>query len=85
MSVGVSKHRDPAGISIFVFFPSNLQFQFEVIRGSNWESDIGLDDVKISPGVCGMLCIHSVKSGHRGRDRMVVGLTTTYAISAYHH
>jgi hypothetical protein len=21
----------------------------------------------------------------RGRDRMVVGLTTTYAISAYHH
>jgi hypothetical protein len=31
-----------------------------------------LDDVKISPGVCGMLCIHSVKSGHRGRDCMVV-------------
>ena len=23
--------------------------------------------------------------GHRGRDRMVVGLTTTYAINAYHH
>ena len=23
--------------------------------------------------------------GHRGRDRMVVGLTTTYAISTYHH
>jgi hypothetical protein len=23
--------------------------------------------------------------GHRGRDRMVVGFTTTYAISAYHH
>jgi hypothetical protein len=22
---------------------------------------------------------------HHGRDRMVVGLTTTYAISAYHH
>jgi hypothetical protein len=22
---------------------------------------------------------------HRGRDRMVVGLTTTCAISAYHH
>ena len=22
---------------------------------------------------------------HRGRDRMVVGFTTTYAISAYHH
>jgi hypothetical protein len=23
--------------------------------------------------------------GRRGRDRMVVGLITTYAISAYHH
>jgi len=23
--------------------------------------------------------------GHRGRDRIVVGFTTTYAISAYHH
>jgi len=23
--------------------------------------------------------------GRRGRDRMVVGSTTTYAISAYHH
>jgi hypothetical protein len=23
--------------------------------------------------------------GHHGRDRMVVSLTTTYAISAYHH
>ena len=23
--------------------------------------------------------------GHRGRDPMVVGFTTTYAISAYHH
>jgi hypothetical protein len=23
--------------------------------------------------------------GYRGHDRMVVGFTTTYAISAYHH
>jgi hypothetical protein len=23
--------------------------------------------------------------GHRGRDRIVVGFTTTNAISAYHH
>jgi len=23
--------------------------------------------------------------GRRGRDRMVVGSTTTYAVSAYHH
>jgi hypothetical protein len=27
---------------------------------------------------------HTIR-GHRGRDRMVVGFTTTYAISAYHH
>ena len=26
-----------------------------------------------------------VPVGHRGRDRMVVGFTTKYAISAYHH
>jgi hypothetical protein len=27
----------------------------------------------------------SIESGgHRGRDRMVVGFTTTYAINAYH-
>ena len=25
------------------------------------------------------------KRGCRGRDRMTVGFTTTYAISAYHH
>ena len=24
------------------------------------------------------------KNGRRGRDRMVLGLTTTYAINAYH-
>jgi len=23
--------------------------------------------------------------GRRGRDRMIVGVTTTYVISAYHH
>ena len=25
------------------------------------------------------------KRGHHGRDRMIVGFTTTYAISTYHH
>ena len=34
--------------------------------------------------VLGMECIQHLQ-GRRGRDRMVVGLTTTYAISAYHH
>ena len=27
----------------------------------------------------------ALASGRRGRDRMVVGFTTIYAISAYHH
>ena len=27
----------------------------------------------------------SITINRHGRDRMVVGLTTTYAISAYHH
>ena len=29
--------------------------------------------------------ISNLCGGHRDRDRMVVGLATTYAISAYHH
>jgi hypothetical protein len=28
---------------------------------------------------------HRVLEGRRGRERMVVGFTATYAISAYHH
>jgi hypothetical protein len=27
----------------------------------------------------------NTNEGHRGRDRMVVGFTTIYAISVYHH
>jgi len=29
--------------------------------------------------------IYSLMGGRRGRDRMIVGFTTTYAINAYHH
>jgi hypothetical protein len=29
--------------------------------------------------------LHSGWGGRRGRDRIVVGFTTTYAIGAYHH
>ena len=33
-----------------------------------------------------MLFIFTISlGGHHGRDRMVVGFTITYAISAYHH
>ena len=34
--------------------------------------------------VLGIECIQHLQ-GRRGRDRMAVGLTTTYAISAYHN
>ena len=40
-----------------------------------------LSDGKSSHG----LCPGELKRGCHGRDRMVVGFTTTYAISAYHH
>ena len=30
-------------------------------------------------------CIQLIERDHRSRDRMVVGFTTTYAISAYHY
>jgi hypothetical protein len=35
--------------------------------------------------VCPLTLIDILHRGRRGRDRMVVGFTTTYAISAYHH
>ena len=35
--------------------------------------------------ICSTFKLISVLRGLRGRDRMVVGFTTTYAISAYHH
>jgi uncharacterized membrane protein len=30
-------------------------------------------------------CIKHIDTYYRGRDRMVVGFTTTYVISAYHY
>ena len=32
-----------------------------------------------------ILRFHWKRNGRRGRDRMVVGFTTTCAVSAYHH
>ena len=45
---------------------------------------------RISMEVFTRHCMHRNQTskneqGRRGRDRMVVGLTITYAISAYHH
>ena len=28
---------------------------------------------------------HKCERGHRGRNRMVIGFTTAYAMGAYHH
>jgi hypothetical protein len=39
----------------------------------------------VLPGLCNHLEFYIKKGGHHGRDRMVVGFTTTCAISAYHH
>jgi len=32
-----------------------------------------------------IIYLRSMQRGRRGRDRMIVGFTTTYAISSYHH
>jgi len=32
-----------------------------------------------------LVTIHKAIRVRRGRDRIIVGITTTYAISAYHH
>jgi hypothetical protein len=45
-------------------------------------------DAKHNLVLVSMLHFHShidVKGGRRGRDRIVVGFTTTHAINAYHH
>ena len=56
-----------------------------------------LKDLKVPKPVCNLeksfysfgiyifVCLHYKFRGCRGRDRMVVGFYTTYAISAYHH
>ena len=35
--------------------------------------------------ICDALISVIKQVGSRGRDRMIVGFTTTYSISAYHH
>ena len=40
---------------------------------------------KIATTTGNLGCSLNIDWGRRGRDRMVVGFTTIYAISAYHH
>jgi hypothetical protein len=56
---------------------------FNNISVISWQSvllvkETGVTD-KLHP------CFNIKTRGRRGRDRMVVGFTPTYAISAYHH
>ena len=41
--------------------------------------------VRILRDCCGCDSYNTQIKGRRGRDRVVVGFTTTYAISAYYH
>ena len=52
------------------------------LNTSSWTEDAYLQDQILAYNIIIYLCI---AGGHRNRDRMVVGYTTTYAISAYHH
>ena len=69
------------GMTIIV----NLQIRWNIITRTS------VNFVRFSSLYC-WTCIHIfiispffLGGGRRGRDRMVVGFTTTYVISAYHH
>jgi hypothetical protein len=44
-----------------------------------------LHNITISIWLVNFMALHMDIWGRRGRDCMVVGFTTTYAIGAYHH
>jgi hypothetical protein len=43
-----------------------------------------MEKLQVTKRVCSVR-FHCIERGRRGRDCMVVGFTTTCAISAYHH
>jgi len=56
--------------------------------GINHKNIKGKKGHKYYATICNLIRIYSfsrLTQGRRGRDRMVVGFTTTYAISSYHH
>jgi hypothetical protein len=54
---------------------------FNNISVISWRSKFEKCDTKIWLKLVNILLLE----GHRGRDHIVVGFTTTYAISSYHH
>ena len=63
---------------MFVYIKTvNFNFQLSF----RWENIISVK-IKIKPSL-NFKCV--TLQGRRGRDRMVVGFTTPYGISAYHH
>jgi hypothetical protein len=57
-------------------------------RLSLWEKAVRSWEkyLKITKNAClTSFALYSEERGRRGRGRMVVGFTTTYVISAYHH
>ena len=65
----------------------DTQHSFFIVRLNNpsrVEEEIGLCVGNLLTGLTRPMFL-SVPGGRRGLDRIVVGLMTTYAISAYHH
>jgi len=58
---------------LFVFHSKGYDFPVQCMTQVMYET--GLNTVKVNTSIW----------GRRGRDRKVVGFTTTYPISAYHH
>jgi hypothetical protein len=59
----------------------NLIFQGNLSIGNKWDEALAN---KSTPVYQQKADNHFSNRCHRGRDRMVVGFTTTYTISAYH-
>ena len=71
------------------FFSNNISSEFSIEKKKvmKYTRQVVLASFLINPNFgCCQLYINLINSrGRRGRDRMVVGFTTTCAISAYHH
>ena len=61
-----------------------VSFLVFIKRDDAVDGKLELGGIKHVSCVYDFLYVHA-SGGRRGRDRMVVGFTTTFAISAYHH
>ena len=74
-----------ACISIWVSTARSLFEQCLLCFALHKTQCTGQETVNTSISKCIDCSITKFIGGRRGRDRMVVGFTTTYTISAYHH